>query len=170
MSTLAHERRAARSQRERQKASARRRERQPYIVMNGATMVSIAAVAITIIGLLYLIQTSEVAQLGYDMARLQSQRESLSLEISELEYELARHESLHTVEDVAVDRLGMTELSNYEFVQVQEPAERDLSVPEPVPKEEPTAFERIVDAVLGVGAASSSQAEPADESDPEVRP
>jgi cell division protein FtsL len=80
--------------------------------MNGATMVAVAAIALTVIGILYLIQTSEVAQLGYDMSRLQEQRNTLTMETSELEYELARYESLQTVEEVAVTRLGMSSMTN----------------------------------------------------------
>jgi cell division protein FtsL len=127
--------------------------------MNGATMVAIAAIALTVIGILYLIQTSEVAQLGYDMSRLQSQRDSMTLEISELEYELARYESLQTIEEYAVTRLGMAPMTNYEFIEVQAPAQRELVLPEPIKHESPSFFERILDAVTGVGSATS---EPAD--------
>jgi cell division protein FtsL len=122
-------------------------------------MVAIAAIALTVIGILYLIQTSEVAQLGYEMSRLQAQRDALTLEIAELEYERARYESLQTVEQFAIARLGMTPLTNYEFQQIQAPVERNLSVPEPSPSEASSFFDRVADALLGVGSAES---EPAD--------
>ncbi len=159
MSTLTHGQRPAE-----QRASGRGQpqapgQRRPYLVMNGATMVAIAAIALTVIGILYLIQTSEVAQLGYDLSRLQTQRDALTLEISELEYELARYESLQTVEEVALTRLGMTPMSNYEFIEIQEPAQRNLTIPQPDEREPQSFFERISDAVMGVGAAESEKAD-----------
>jgi cell division protein FtsL len=125
--------------------------------MNGATMVAIAAIALTVIGILYLIQTSEVAQLGYDMSRLQTQRDSLTLEISELEYELARYESLQTVEQIAVTQLGMTPMSNYVFIEIQPPAQRNLALPEQSASADRSIFDRIGDALFGVGTADSEK-------------
>jgi cell division protein FtsL len=159
MSTLtqghrAHQERSSRSGVEKQVAN-----RRPYLIINGATMVAIAAIALTVIGILYLIQTSEVAQLGYDLSRLQSQKDSMTLEVSELEYDVARYEALQTVEEVAVTQLGMTPMSNYEFIEIQAPAERNLTIPEPIEPASRTFFERIVDAVSGVGSAESERAD-----------
>jgi cell division protein FtsL len=155
MSTLTHGQRVPQRKSARRSRSTAAAPRRPYFVLNGATMVAIAAIALTVIGILYLIQTSEVAQLGYDMSRLQAQRESMTLEISELEYELARYESLQTVEEVAVTQLGMTPMNNYEFIEIQEPAQRNLVLPDPVEHHTPSVFERVLDAVLGVGSANS---------------
>jgi cell division protein FtsL len=155
MSSMTHGQRAARNRPVRRSVSTSANRRQPYFVMNGATMVSIAAIALTVIGLLYLIQTSQVAQLGYDMSRLQSQRDTMTLEMSELEYELARYESLQTVEEVAVSQLGMAPMTNYEFVQIQAPAERNLVIPEQDSTEAPGFFERFQNALFGVGTAGS---------------
>jgi cell division protein FtsL len=157
MSTLTHGQHLARRKSARRTKSTAAAPRRPYIVLNGATLVAIAAVALTVIGILYLIQTSEVAQLGYDMSRLQTQRETLTLEISELEYELARYESLQTVEQVAVTQLGMTPMTNYEFIEIQEPAQRNLTLPEPIEHGSPSFFERVFDAILGVGSANAEK-------------
>lgn len=151
MSTLTHGQRRSHEH----PAPATTTSRRPYFEINGATMVAIAAIALTVIGILYLIQTSEVAQLGYDMSRLQTQRDEITLEISELEYELARYESLQTVEEVATTQLGMTPMSNYEFIRIQEPAERNLAIPEPAERKPQTFLQRVSDALLGVGSAES---------------
>lgn len=162
MSTMTQGQRASRTRSARRNVQPAPARRHPYLVLNGATMVSIAAIALTVIGLLYLIQTSEVAQLGYDMSRLQTEREDLTLEISELEYEVARHESLQTVEEVAVTELGMAPMTSYEFIQIQAPVERNLSLPQERSTDSPGFFERIGDALMGVGTAGS---EPADMSE-----
>lgn len=153
MSALAEERRATRSGNAGRSQSRPVTARRPYIDMNGATMVSIAAIALTVIGLLYLIQTSQVAQLGYDMSRLQSREDALALEISELQYEVARYESLHTVEEMAEQRLGMVPMTNYEFIDVQEPAQRELSLPEPRAAKQDSIVERVINTLAGTGYA-----------------
>jgi cell division protein FtsL len=159
MSTLTHRNRAVERRPARRAAPATSAGRRPYFVMNGATMVAIAAIALTVIGILYLIQTSEVAQLGYDMSRLQTQRDSLTLEISELEYEIARYESLQTIEEYATTRLGMAPMTNFEFVELQEPSQRNLTVPEPIERSSPSFFDRLFDALMGVGSAESKPAD-----------
>lgn len=158
MSTLTQGQRAraarqGRSRTEPQQVAGRR----PYFEINGANMIAIAAIALTVIGILYLIQTSQVAQLGYDLSRLQTQRNSVTLEISELEYDVARYESLQTVEEVATDRLGMTPLSNYAFIDLRMPAERNLTIPDVAEPESRTFFEQVSDAILGIGSAESKR-------------
>jgi cell division protein FtsL len=158
MSTLTQGQRAQAARRERSRAEAKPvTARRPYFEINGATMVAIAAIALTVIGILYLIQTSQVAQLGYDLSRLQTQRNTVTLEISELEYEVARYESLQTIENVATDQLGMTPMTSYAFIDLQIPAERNLAIPDAADAESRSFFERISDALLGVGAAESEK-------------
>jgi cell division protein FtsL len=159
MSTLTHGQRSSGARTDRKPTAAAPANRRPYFVMNGATMVAVAAIALTVIGILYLIQTSEVAQLGYDMSRLQEQRNTLTMETSELEYELARYESLQTVEEVAVTRLGMTPMTNYEFLDLDAPAQRNLVIPEQASSESPGIAQRLLDAVMGVGTVRSEQAD-----------
>jgi cell division protein FtsB len=127
-----------------------------YFEINGAIMVSIAAVALSIIGMLYLIQTSQVASLGYELSRMQERRQALALEISELKYELARYESLDTIDGMARGRLGMTPITNYEFTSIERPYQEELVVPieDPAPAE-PLAT-RVMHALFGVGSATSS--------------
>lgn len=161
MSTLTHGQRAAGAAGKRRSNKASAGGRRPYFVMNGAIMVSIAAIAITLIGILYLVQTSQVAQLGYEMSRLQDRHDSLTMEISDLQYEVARYESLQTVEDVARDRLGMTDMANYNFIEVQQPPSRELTPPEPQQFDSPSFLERVKHAVLGVGSANSQTADTA---------
>ncbi len=170
MSTVTHGEREVRSGSSRRRTRTRSGGASRYLVMNGATMVSIAAIAITVIGLLYLVQTAHVAQLGYDMSRLHAQRENLTMEISELEYELSRFESIQTVEGVAEAQLGMTPLTNYEFVEIQEPANRQLSLPDEERHESRSWLGRVQDALTGAGAAESETADMPEQPANEARP
>jgi cell division protein FtsL len=128
-----------------------RRQARPYISLNGAAMVGIAALAIGVIGILYLIQTSQVAELGYQLSHLQSQHDDLALDNSRLAYQVGRYESLDTIQQVATQQLGMTHLENYQFLQVQRPPQENLI---PLPAEHfpnRSLFERAKGALLGIG-------------------
>jgi cell division protein FtsL len=126
-----------------------------YFEINGAIMVSIAAVALSIIGMLYLIQTSQVASLGYELSRMQERRQALALEISELKYELARYESLDTVDGVARGRLGMAPIANSEFTSIERPIQEELVVPIEEPARDEPFPTRVMHALSGVGSATS---------------
>ncbi len=130
-------------------ASVRRRPRGQYLALNGVAMVIIAAVALTAIGILYLVQTAKVAGLGYEFSRLQNQYYSLSLENSKLGYDVARDQSLDKVSQVATQQLGMTPLKNFQFLQVERPANDNLPPlpPDVIPQK--SLFERIKAAIIG---------------------
>jgi len=69
-----------------------------------------------LVALMYLLQTSGIATTGYDIQRLQAERDDWQLRNEQLELELAKRHSLTWIESEATGRLGMvraqpTELS-----------------------------------------------------------
>lgn len=125
-------------------------------------MVAIAAVALGIIGMLYLIQTSRVASLGYELSRLQQRHDALAIDNARLGYEVARDESLNTIQQMAVQQLGMTPLSKYRFLEVQRPPDEQLPSPAPVVVPPESIWHRIWRQVTGVGRAyAPTQGKPA---------
>lgn len=138
-------------------ASIRKRKHGQYIALNGVAMVIIAAVALTLIGILYLMQTAKVASLGYQFSDLQNQYYALSLDNSKLGYQVARDQSLDTVSRIAIQQLGMTPLKNFRFLQVQRPVDDNLP---PIPAEiqpRPSLLQRIRSAIIGESSASANE-------------
>ena len=60
-----------------------------------------------LVALMYLLQTSGVATVGYDIQRLQVERDDWQLRNEQLRLELAKRRSLTWIESEAVGRLGM---------------------------------------------------------------
>ena len=135
-------------------ASVRRRQKGQYIALNGVAMVIIAAVALTMIGILYLMQTAKVAGLGYKFSNLQDEYYSLSLENSKLGYDVARDQSLDKVSQIATQQLGMTPLSNFQFLQVQRPANDNLPPIAPALQPHPSLLQRVRSALMGESSVS----------------
>jgi hypothetical protein len=61
----------------------------------------------SLVALMYLLQTSGVATAGYDIQRLQVERDDWALRNEQLRLELAKRRSLTWIEAEAVGRLGM---------------------------------------------------------------
>ncbi|MGA7672082.1 MAG: hypothetical protein WBW04_16770 [Nitrolancea sp.] len=139
---------------ERPVASVRRRQQGQYIALNGVAMVIIAAVALTVIGILYLMQTAKVAGLGYKFSNLQDEYYALSLENSKLGYQVASDQSLDKVSQVATQQLGMTPLTNYQFLQVQRPVNDNLPAIPPAAQPHPSLLDRVMAAITGESSAS----------------
>jgi hypothetical protein len=59
------------------------------------------------VALMYLLQTSGVATTGYDIQRLQAERDDWQLRNEQLQLELAKRRSLTWIESEATGRLGM---------------------------------------------------------------
>jgi len=139
-----------------ERAALKRRPKQ-YFALNGVALVIIVAVALTIICILYLVQTARVASLGYKFSALQDDYYALSLENSKLGYEVAREQSLDTINQIATGPLGMKPMDDFKFVQVQRPAQADLP---PLPAETPpheSTWQRIKAAITGEANASVPQ-------------
>jgi cell division protein FtsL len=119
--------------------------------LNGAIVFALAALTIGAVGLLYVVQTSHVAKLGYEASRLQREREARALENDQLAYEVARYQSLPLVERVAVEQLGMTEMSAYRFLAVARPVQAELATPTPLAETRPSLMRRVWNRILGQG-------------------
>jgi hypothetical protein len=63
--------------------------------------------AACLVALVYLLQTSGVATSGYDIQRLQAERDDWQLRNEQLQLELAKRRSLTWIEAEATGRLGM---------------------------------------------------------------
>ena len=63
--------------------------------------------AACLVALVYLLQTSGVATTGYDIQRLQAERDDWQLRNEQLQLELAKRRSLTWIESEATGRLGM---------------------------------------------------------------
>ena len=63
--------------------------------------------AASLVALMYLLQTSGVATTGYDIQRLQAERDDWQLRNEQLQLELAKRQSLTWIESEATGRLGM---------------------------------------------------------------
>lgn len=74
-------------------------------------------VAACAVALMYLIQTSGVANTSYDIQRLQAEQAAWTLRNEQLRLELAKLRSLTWVEAEAVSRLGMQRPPSVTFLQ-----------------------------------------------------
>jgi hypothetical protein len=63
--------------------------------------------AACVVALMYLLQTSGVATAGYDIQRLEGERDDWELRNEQLQLELAKRQSLTWIESEATGRLGM---------------------------------------------------------------
>ncbi len=63
--------------------------------------------AVSLVALVYLLQTSGIATTGYDIQRLQAERADWQLRNEQLRLELAKRHSLTWIEAEATGRLGM---------------------------------------------------------------
>jgi len=63
--------------------------------------------AALLVALMYLVQTSGIATTGYDIQRLQAERDDWQLRNEQLQLELAKRQSLTWIESEATGRLGM---------------------------------------------------------------
>jgi hypothetical protein len=64
-------------------------------------------IAALLVSLMYLVQTSGIATTGYDIQRLQAERDDWQLRNEQLQLELAKRQSLTWIESEATGRLGM---------------------------------------------------------------
>ncbi len=123
--------------------------------LNGAITFTIAALGITMVGLLYLIQTSHVAGLGYEVSHLERERMEKSLENQTLTYEIARFQALPYIERIALEDMGMLPVEGQIYLTVQLPSSEELLVPEPDTGEGRSLGERLWDALMGEAEATN---------------
>ena len=137
------------------RATVRPRPARRYFTLNGARMVAIAAAALTVIGMLYLIQTAHVASLGYQLSRLQDQRDQLAIDNARLGYQVAQFESLDTIYQVATQQLGMVPLTRHQFMQVQVPANDQLPAVAPLTAPPESALRLVWRELTGIGRSQA---------------
>ncbi|HET7034163.1 MAG TPA: hypothetical protein VFI42_00630 [Thermomicrobiaceae bacterium] len=130
-----------------------RRARRGYLMLNGAALVALAALFLGCIGILYLIQTSQVAQLGYQMSHLQTRYDELTDANEKLRYQIDRDHSLPVVQQVAITKLEMVPLHTFKFLQVQRPAQDQLPAPAPEPRTHLSLWRQVREALLGTSRA-----------------
>ena len=114
----------------------------------------IVATTIAVVGLLYVIQTSQVAGLGYTVSNLEAERLEKSLENQQLTYEVAGFEALPKIELAARGQLGMLPLDAHIYLSVPRPASDELDVPAPETPKRRSFGERIWDRLTGEAEAS----------------
>lgn len=134
----------------------------PIRRLNNAWLFTLVAVAITTVGLLYLVQTSHVASLGYEVSRLERERLDKSLENQKLTYDIARQQSLPAIEQIAREELGMEPVEQTGtrlYITVPEPAIAELPVPESETGDNLSLGRRIWARLTGTAHSSN----PADE-------
>lgn len=132
----------------------------PRSRVNTALIYIAVAGLITAVGLLYLLQTNYVASLGYEMSQLQRERTALALRNEQLNYSIARYESLSAIESVAVGRIGMQESENQIFISVGRPSSAELPTPTPIEAGNTPLIERIWQRLTGKSSAVSDGSSP----------
>lgn len=83
-------------------------------------ILTVAMAIVSLVGLLLLVQTSGVTTTGYDVRRLEQEREDWQQANYQIEAEIAYRQSLSRVEKEARDRLKMAPATEYVFVRVAE--------------------------------------------------
>ncbi|CAN5571442.1 hypothetical protein BH23CHL2_BH23CHL2_07160 [soil metagenome] len=145
-----------------------RQESQPYVWSSpsgahrrgthGAVVFLISVALIGAVGMLYLLQTNHVANLGYEMSRLQDEREAALVEQQQLSARIAEKQALTTVEMVAREDLGMTPIADHVFLDVTFPAPEPAPSPEPAVSK-PSALERFWGRLTGTAVQPSVDGE-----------
>jgi cell division protein FtsL len=110
---------------------------------------------LSIIGILYLIQTAHVASLGYRLSDVQNERDKLAIENARLGYDIAKYESLDTIDQIATQKLGMAPLTKQQYLDVQAPAQAQLPPLPPTERAPVSIFRRVIDEIAGVGRAEA---------------
>jgi len=122
--------------------------------LNNPAVFLLVAATIAVVGLLYLVQTSQVAGLGYTVSSLEAERLEKSLENQRLTYQVAGYEALPKIELAARGQLGMQPIDAHIFLSVPRPASDELVVPEPETSRQWSLGERIWDRLTGEAEAS----------------
>lgn len=125
---------------------------------SGAIVFLISVALIAAVGMLYLLQTNHIASLGYEMSRLQKEREAALVEQQSLAAQIAARQAITEVGIVARRDLGMVEMEDYVFLDVtfpEEPgAEAESAEPEP---EKRSAIERFWGRLTGSSSAGGER-------------
>lgn len=127
--------------------------------MPGAVVFLLAAALIGAVGMLYLLQTNHVANLGYEMSELQDEREAALVEQQELSAQIAEKQALTAVESTARFELGMRPVTDHIFLDVELPPPSTARVTAPEPVYEPSTLERFWNRLTGTSGSSEGAPE-----------
>jgi cell division protein FtsB len=100
-------------------------------------LVGLILLGVALLGLLQVLQTSQVASTGFELRNLQIQRTQLESEIRLLEAGIAERSELERVRDEAVNRLGMVEPDQTLRVTVDTAAPSEVPLPRRYVEEAP---------------------------------
>lgn len=124
--------------------------------MSRLMVISVALLAVAAVGLVQVLQTSRVAEVGYTLRDLEVERQSLDANIRLLEAQIAQSSNLERLREQAVGRLGMVPPDNTMRIRVEAMAPSNMPLPrryvqlperEPVP--EPAWWEELIGSVPG---------------------
>lgn len=119
---------------------------------HGALLFVLALGLIAAVGMLYLLQTSAVANQGRELSRLQRQINAEAVRNEELSYQLAYYESLPVVERIALER-GMQPMESSIFLSVPLPGDVVTASETGGGVPDRSTAERLLDRMLGRGEA-----------------
>ena len=92
-------------------------------------LVGLMLIGVAILGLLQVLQTSQVASAGFELRTLQTERTRLESEVRLLEAGIAERSQLERVLEEAITRLGMVEPQQTLRLSVDEPAPNNVPLP-----------------------------------------
>jgi hypothetical protein len=130
------------------------RERKP---MQDATLFALVACLVGAIGIVYLLQTSEVASLGYRVSELERERADLSSINQQLSYDTAIRQALPAIEERAAV-LGMQPITDLIYLDVPLPLDTALPVPTPELPTQESLLDRLTSRLMDASHAADSDA------------
>lgn len=119
-------------------------------------MVALALMGVGALGTLQVLQSSQVAGVGYEIRALESERSDLSAAVAQLEAQVATRSNLEHIHSEAVDRLGMVRPDETMTVSVDVPAPPVVPLPrryvtpaEPTELAQPDWLEHLLGTLPG---------------------
>jgi cell division protein FtsL len=149
------------TRRPRPRRQVRSRQRGRLLALNGATIVALAALVLGVIAILYLFQTSQVAELGYQLSYLQKQQDELTNQNALLAYQDDSAHAVNVVDQIAVSQLGMVPMRSFQYLTVQRPAQTELPAVPADPSVHASLMTRIRRALEGSSQAAHPASKPA---------
>lgn len=124
--------------------------------ISGLMLGSLALLAVAAVGLVQVLQTSRMAEVGYQMRALETERQSLDATIRLLEAQIAQSTNLELLREQAVTRLGMVQPEETLRIAVEAPApagmplpRRYVQLPEREPVPQPAWWEELIGSLPG---------------------
>ena len=84
-----------------------------------ATCRTLLIVFVAVFGVMYLVQTSSVSSMGYELSDLESRVQELERETQRLDVEISQHRSIQSIQDRLKD-MDMVRAESVEYVDARE--------------------------------------------------